>query len=279
MLGTPIKDNQQRSNQIVTPLLEDVYMKKLIKNDKYQFRVNYYADDNGHIWSENKQDYMTEYDDKNGYKKVLLMTTDKPTGKGHRFSVHRLILSTFNPVDNMNELTVDHIDGNYQNNCLTNLRWTTMRENLNNPNTKINRRCYDQDGTHNTSAVFDIQTLMLLIEDVNSGHYKRKEVLDKYQICDETLRRILLKQTYQSELKDVIISPNFISDYARDTAGAKNGMSKLTEDEVLEIIDLLLSKQYTYKQIALKFNVSPQIIGRIKRKETWTYLTKDITFD
>ena len=254
-------------------------MKKLIKNDKYQFRVNYYADDNGHIWSENKQDYMTEYDDKNGYKKVLLMTTDKPAGKGHRFSVHRLILSTFNPVDNMNELTVDHIDGNHQNNCLTNLRWATMKENLENPNTKINRRCYDQDGTHNSSAVFDSETLYLLIQDVNSGHYKRKEILNKYQICDETLRRILLKQTYQSELKDIIIQPSFISDYARDTIGAKNGRAKLTEAEVLEVIDLLLSKQYTNKEIASKFNVSPQIIGRIKRKETWTYLTQDITFD
>lgn len=254
-------------------------MKKLIKNDKYQFRANYYADDNGHIWSENKQDYMTEYDDKNGYKKVLLMTLDKPAGKGHRFSVHRLILSTFNPVDNMNELTVDHIDGNHQNNKLSNLRWATMKENLNNPNTKSNRRCYDQDGTHNTSAVFDKETLKQLIDDVNSGNYKRKDILNKYQICDETLRKILIKQTYQSELKDIIINPRFISNYARNTSGEKNGRARLTEEQVLEIIDLLLSKKYTNKVIAQKYNVSPQIIGRIKRKETWKYLTENITFD
>ena len=254
-------------------------MKKLIKNDKYQFRVDYYADENGHIWSSSKQDYLTEYDDKNGYKKVLLMTLDKRPGKGHRFSVHRLILSTFQPCENMQDLTVDHIDGNCQNNELKNLRWATMEENLNNPNTKPNRRCYDQVGSHNASAVFDETTLRQLVEDVNSGRFKRKEILAKYQICDETLRRILLKQTYSTELKDVIIQPKFISDYARDTSGSKNGRAKLTTEQVLEIIELLKSKQYSNVQIAKKYNVSPQIIGRIKRKETWTHLTKDINFD
>lgn len=254
-------------------------MKKLIQNNKYQFRVKYYADDNGHIWSDSKQDYLTEYDDKNGYKKVLLMTLDKPSGKGHRFSVHRLILSTFCPCENMQEMTVDHIDGNHQNNKLSNLRWTTIQENLNNPNTKSNRRCYDQNGTHNASAIFDKETLQNLINDVNSGNFKRKEVLNKYQICDETLRRILLKQSYINELQDIIIRPQFIPDYVRETNGDKNGRAKLTTEQVLEIIELLKSKQYTSKQIAQQYNVSSQIIGRIKRKETWTHLTKDVNFN
>ena len=254
-------------------------MKKLIRNGKYQFRVNYYADDNGHIWSESKQDYMTEYDDKNGYKKVLLMTLDKPAGKGHRFSVHRLILSTFNPIKNMQNLTVDHIDGNHQNNSLSNLRWMTIEENLNNPNTKPNRRCYDQNGTHNASAIFDKETLLRLIKDVNSGKYKRKEILDKYKICDETLRCILIKETYQLELKDITINPNFISDYARNTAGEKNGRAKLTDDQVKEIIDLLLSKQYSGAEIGRMYHVSSTIISNIKNKRTWKHLTKSITFN
>lgn len=254
-------------------------MKKLIQNQKYQFRTNYYADSNGHIWSEYKQDYLTEYNDKNGYKKVVLMTTDKPLGKGHRFSVHRLILSTFYPIQNLEQFTVDHIDGDIKNNNLENLRWTTMKENLDNPNTKLNRRCYDQDGTHNASSKFDINTLLLLIEDVNSGLYKRKEILDKYKICDETLRKILIKQTYKNELKNIEINPIFIFDYSRNTSGEKNGRSKLNNEQVLEIIKLLQSKQYSLVEIAKMFNVSTQIISRIKRKETWKHLTKNITFD
>ena len=71
------------------------------------------------------------------------MTKDKPLGKGHRFSVHRLILSTFNPIKHMNDYTVDHIDGNIHNNQLINLRWASIEDNLNNSNTLPNRRCYD----------------------------------------------------------------------------------------------------------------------------------------
>ena len=254
-------------------------MKKLIINQKYEFRIKYYADSNGHIWSEAKQDYLTEYDDKNGYKKVLLMTTDKPLGKGHRFSVHRLVLSAFYPVQNHQELTIDHIDGDITNNQLNNLKWVTIQENLNNPNTKPNRRCYDQSGTHNTSASFDKAALNRLIEDVNSGLFKQKEILVKYQICDETLRKILNKITYTEELKDTEINPRFLSDYARDTSGEKNGRAKLNNDQVLQIIRLLQSKQYTLTEIGKMFNVSSQIIRRIRDKETWKHLTKNITFN
>lgn len=254
-------------------------MKKLITNQKYSFRVNYYADSNGHIWSESKQDYLTEYDDKNGYKKVVLMTNDKPVGKGHRFSVHRLILSTFYPVQNSQDLTIDHLDGNITNNQLNNLKWATMKENLNNSNTKPNRRCYDQFGTHNASAAFDETSLNFLIKDINSGLFKRKEILDKYKICDDTLRKILNKETYEKELRDTIIKPCFLSDYARDTSGEKNGRAKLNNEQVLQIIKLLQSKQYSLTEIGNMFNVSSQIIRRIRDKETWKHLTKNITFN
>lgn len=254
-------------------------MKKLIKSDKYQFRTNYYADSNGHIWSENKQDYLKEYDDKNGYKKVVLMTTDKPVGKGHRFSVHRLILSTFQPNEFSHMLTVDHIDGNIANNELSNLKWATMAENLNNPNTKPNRRCYDQDGTHNASSALTLEQLLHLVDDINSGKYKRKQILSKYNICDETLRSIINKKTYQKELADVVITPSFISDYIRETKGENNGRAKLNNNKVLEIIKLIQSKKYTYKEIANMYQVSTSAISNIKNKNTWTHLTKNITFD
>ena len=254
-------------------------MKKLIQKNKYEFRNRYFADENGHIWSEKKQDYLAEDEDKNGYKKVALMTMDKPPSKGHRFSVHRLILETFNPVPNMFELQVDHINGDCTDNRLLNLRWASCKENLDNPNTKLNRRVYDQDGIRNASAKFTENSLKEIIKDVNSGLFTRKELKNKYNICDETLNNIISKKHYKEELKDVEITPNFLSDYARDTAGEKNGRAKLNNEQVLQIIKLLQSKTYTLKEIGKIFGVSAQVIGRIKRKETWTHLTKNITFD
>lgn len=254
-------------------------MKKLISKGKYEFRNRYFADSNGHIWSEKKQDYLTEYDDKNGYKKVVLMTTDKPSSKGHRFSVHRLIMETFYPVENMKNLQVDHINGNHQDNKLENLRWTTVKENLNNPNTKPNRRVYDQDGTHNTSAKFDKEKLLQLIVDINSGNFKRKDVCDKYNICYNTLQNIIKKKNYKEELEDIEINPIFISDMARNSSGESNGRARLNNKKVLQIIKLLQTKKYSNKEIANMYNVSTSTISHIRCKDTWKHLTKNINFD
>ena len=254
-------------------------MKKLICNSKYVFRSRYFADDSGHIWSESKQAFLSEYVDKNGYKKVVLMTTDKPPGRGHRFSVHRLIMETFCPVDNMNQLQVDHINGDCQDNSLSNLRWTTAIENLNNPNTKPNRRVYDQDGTHNASAKLSEEQLENFVNDINSGNYTRKQICQKYNMCDETLRNILNRQTYKNiEIFDSL-KPKFISDYGRNVQGNKNPRAKLNECQVQEIINILLTTKESYFSIAKKYNVSVSAISNIKNKNTWKHLTENIDFN
>lgn len=254
-------------------------MKKLIIHPEYCFRTRYFADDNGHIWSEHKQNYLTEDEDKDGYKKVLLMTTDKPVGKGHRFSVHRLILSTFNPIPDMRKYQVDHINGNRQDNQLSNLRWTTCKENLANENTRPHRRVYDQNGTHNASAILTKESLISLIDDANSGNFTRQNIYEKYNIGDETLRRILKRETYTDDTKNLEINPKFISCYARDTSGEKNGRAKLNNERVLEIIRLLKTNKYSYKEIGDMYGVSSTSISAIKNKKTWRHLTKDITFN
>ena len=49
--------------------------------------------------------------------------------KRYSFSVHRLMMKIFCPVENMEKLEVNHIDGNPQNNILSNLEWVTPEEN------------------------------------------------------------------------------------------------------------------------------------------------------
>lgn len=51
-------------------------------------------------------------------------------GRGITKTVHRLVLETFKPHVNMNDLQVNHIDGNKSNNHLTNLEWVTARDNI-----------------------------------------------------------------------------------------------------------------------------------------------------
>ena len=44
---------------------------------------------------------------------------------------HRLLMMAFRPVESMEKLQVNHIDGNKQNNNFENLEWCTTQENLN----------------------------------------------------------------------------------------------------------------------------------------------------
>lgn len=65
--------------------------------------------------------------DSGGYLQVNL----SKNGKVKMFLVHRLVLSTFKPIPNMEEMDCNHIDENKANNNIKNLNWMTREENNN----------------------------------------------------------------------------------------------------------------------------------------------------
>ena len=75
---------------------------------------------------------------KTGYYEVGLCCSPN---KRKWFLVHRLVLSVFNPIDQMEVMEVNHKDEDKSNNTLNNLEWVTSKENCNygNRNSKVSK--------------------------------------------------------------------------------------------------------------------------------------------
>ena len=64
------------------------------------------------------------------YHKITLQTKCGKYSISKTYLIHRLMMCSFFPVDNMNELIVNHIDGDKLNIDLLNLEWTTNQGNM-----------------------------------------------------------------------------------------------------------------------------------------------------
>lgn len=94
----------------------------------YNLKPNYYfATEDGKIISAYQGKELTYSLDKNGYARPNFVSQE---GKRIRVHAHRLILSTFNPIEGWEKLEVNHKDGNKLNNSLENLEWVTTKENI-----------------------------------------------------------------------------------------------------------------------------------------------------
>ena len=84
---------------------------------------NYEISSKGQVKSKYTNKIMKQQNS-SGYLRISLMNNDK---KGISCRTHRLVANEF--INNAeNKPTVDHIDKNKKNNCVTNLRWATMTE-------------------------------------------------------------------------------------------------------------------------------------------------------
>ena len=99
---------------------EWVPISHLIENGLYS--NTYFVNRNGQIKGPRK--ILTGKIDKYGYRVVVLSVN----GHHKHMTVHRIVALTF--LDNPgNRITVNHIDGNKLNNCISNLEWSTSLNN------------------------------------------------------------------------------------------------------------------------------------------------------
>lgn len=173
-------------------------MKIIPHNYVTRYGYHYYATDDGHIYSEHLQRNISEYTDKDGYKKVRLSNGD---GSRKVFSVHRLILETFQPNENSDKLQVNHKDGNKANNKLENLEWVTCKQNIIHA---YNLGLYSNIGDNNngdhklcTSQVLEIIDLLLKQE------LTIQQIANKYNVSKYAIECIKYKKTWKHLTKNI----------------------------------------------------------------------------
>lgn len=92
-----------------------------------KYEVNQY----GEIRHKERKKILKYWVGTGGYCYIGLLDNE---GKRHSKRVHVLVLMSFHPVNKKEwfdtQFTVNHIDGNKQNNCLSNLEWCSLGDNL-----------------------------------------------------------------------------------------------------------------------------------------------------
>lgn len=132
-----------------------------------------------------KSQIMKQFVSKNGYC-IVPFKRDINAKK----TVHRLVMEAFCPVENMENLDVNHIDGNKENNKLSNLEWCTKNENMSHAREiglwKPENRKGEKHPMHTLTEkeVKEIKKLLL------SKKYKQYEIAEMYNVSGTTISEI-----------------------------------------------------------------------------------------
>lgn len=174
-------------------------MRKAIKN--YE---NYQADSNGFIVKPSreakdkrngnytKEIILKEHLTVNGYHQIQLWKNSKVVNK----LVHVLVWETFHNTPKPKDMDIDHIDGNKDNNCLSNLELVTRKENM---KRAINLRLI--------SSIIRDENILKCIELIRSGMSMTKAAKE-VGISRDTLKRIRkgtgIHSKYKEQLDDAL---------------------------------------------------------------------------
>lgn len=106
-------------------------------------KLHYSISNFGNVRNDSTMQILKPQKNVYGYLHILLYDQGKPK----QYRIHRLVLEAFNPVENMQNLQVNHIDNNRSNNNLSNLEWATPSENC--------RRKIPKEKFYNSQGCFD----------------------------------------------------------------------------------------------------------------------------
>lgn len=197
---------------------------------------------------------------KEGYDRVTL--TKEGVSK-HLFN-HRLVAIAF-LLNEENHPVVNHIDGNRQNNNVENLEWCSHKHNSQHA-IKLGLRVA-KTGEDCSYAKLSNDIASEIIEDIKSGK-KYAEISEEREVSQATISMIKTGKRWNTE---VITTPKV------SMKGSTNPSSKLTENDVREIFELL-KQGISQSEIGKRYGVVKGLISEIARRKSWTHVETDYVY-
>ena len=151
----------------------------------------YEIEEDGRIWSNYKHDYMTPSKDKDGYFKIKLSGGDRQHQKYFRIATLVAINYIGWPPENLKDPTINHIDGNIQNNHYTNLEWVERGY-----NSSIRKNT--GQGSLNHEAKLNEQQVKEICELLVNTNLSYQNICDKYNIKKSTISNIKNQKTWKN---------------------------------------------------------------------------------
>lgn len=132
---------------------------------------NYAVSDAGEIKSLRFNRILKSSNSDSGYLYVNLVNNkiNKTT------AVHKLVMENFGPTKPEDNVVIDHIDGNKNNNNITNLQWMSIR--------------------HNTEKFYNNYDKKSEIVRLHKEGYSSKQITEKVGLHYSTVRQTILKAT------------------------------------------------------------------------------------
>ncbi len=154
---------------------------------------DYLVSDNGEIWSIRRGRERKVWSVPGKYPRVTLAKN----GIEKTLSVHRLVAVAFitNP---LNKRTINHIDGNKQNNHVTNLEWNTMSENMVHAVEigLVKPPVLGNGETHKAAKLSNVDVQMIRVL-LNAKDFTLKQIAKRFGICDGHVSDIKYGKTRQ----------------------------------------------------------------------------------
>lgn len=179
----------------------------------------------------------------------LIVTLYDAQSNSKMHLVHRLVMRTF-----FGELStrkyVNHIDGNKENNHLSNLEWCTPGEN--------NRHAFEtglkKSGGDRKQAKLTNENVSEARKLYASRHYSMGELAIKYGVSEKAISNALHGRTFKN-----VPMPEYNFEIGKDKKPKKLILSASQINEAKE----MLASGYSKRKVAQNFNVSHTTINRL----------------